>query len=203
MGNLAKSKQKRERIKENVDAKKQSTLDDISFQFNLTRTREAIRSIKEIVINLIKYEIKEDELGLKVEFNLIPSKASFSKINLDLYFQDQLINSTTLCMPQSPLLSDSLEFPQILDMKGIASGNYPVRVEMYELWDSNEKLSFTAKEIFIEYVPQFKESRLVKVPTVKSVAGTDLTVVSSAAQSIYQELDEEKKKEAMSKRDEW
>ncbi len=88
-------------------------------------------------------------------------------------------------------------------MRGIAAGNYEIRVEMYELWDSNEKLCFTEKEIVVEYVPQSKESRLVKVPTVKSVAGAGLIVVSSSAKNIYQEINEDEKKESISKRDEY
>ena len=63
-------------------------------------------------------------------------------------------------------------------MKGIAEGNYLIRVEMYEPWSSGEKLNFTSKEIAVQYVPQTRADRLVKIPTVKSVAGTDLTVVS-------------------------
>jgi len=203
MNGLAKGQQKRELMKVSVVNERQSTLDDISFHFNINKTRDAVRPIKAIVINRITNKIKEDELALNVEFSLIPSKLSFSKINLDLYFEDQLINSTTLCIPQSTLLGDNLEFPQILDMKGIEAGNYLFRVEMYEPWSSDEKLSFEAKEIVVEYVPQNRQSQLVKVPTVKSVAGTDLTVISSVTKNIYREIDEGLKKESVSKRDEW
>jgi hypothetical protein len=204
MGKLSKNQQKREIMKVDVKQAKQSTLEDLAFQFNINRTKEAIKPTKAIVINRIENTTKEDELALKVEFSLLPSKASFSKINLDLYFQEQLLNSTTLRIPQSSLINDSLEFPQILDMKGIGEGNYLIRVEMYEPWSSNEKLSFTAKEItVVQYVPQTREARLVKIPTVKSVAGTDLTVVSSTAKNIYHEIEQDLKKETISKRDEW
>ena len=186
-----------------VNQSKQSTLDDLSFQFNITKTEESFKPAKEIVVDNISYVIKEDELALKVEFSLKPSKTSFSKINLDLYFEEQLINSTTLSIPQSALFSDNLEFSKILDMKGIAAGNYLIRVEMYELWEFSEKLCFNAKDIVVEYVPQSMESHLVKVPTVKSVAGNDLTVVSIPAKIIYQEIDEDQKKESISKKDEW
>ena len=203
MVNLTKNQQKRELMKADVNQSKQSTLDDLSFQFNITKSEETFKPAKEIVVDNISYTIKEDELALKVEFSLLPSKTSFSKINLDLYFEEQLINSTTLCIPQTALLSSNLEFSQILYMKGIAEGNYLLRVEMYEVWESNEKLCFTPKEIIVQYVPLSRESHLVKVPTVKSVAGNDLTVVSSSAKSIYQEIDEDHKKESISKRDEW
>jgi hypothetical protein len=203
MGSLTKNQPKRELMKAEVSQSKQSTLDDLYFQFNIERDRESIRLTKAIVINQIANKIEEDAFALKVEFALLPSNTAFSKVNLDLYFEDQLVISTPLCIPQSNLLGDSLEFPLFVDMRGIAAGSYLVRVEMYELWNSDEKLCFSEKEIAVEYVPQSKESRLVKVPTVKSVEGAGLIVVSSSAKSIYQEINEDEKKESISKRDEY
>jgi hypothetical protein len=203
MGKLSKNQLKREAVAVAVKQAKQSTLEDISFQFNINRTQEAIRPTKAIVINKISDTTMEDELALKMEFSLLPSKASFSKINLDLFFQEHLLNSTTISIPQSTLLNDTSEFPIVLDMKGIVAGEYPVRVEMYEPWSSGEKLNFTFKEIAVQYVPQTREARLVKIPSVKSVAGKDLTVVSSSAKNIYREIEQDQKQEAISKRDEW
>jgi hypothetical protein len=203
MVKLSKNQQKRELMAVDVKQAKQSTLEDLSFQFNIERTKEPVKPAKAIVINRIADLTKEDELAIEVEFSLLPSKASFSKINLDLYFQETLLNSIPLCIPQSALLGESLEYPLTLDMKGIAEGNYLIRVEMYEPWDSGEKLNFTAKEIEVQYVPQTREARLVKIPTVKSVAGADLTVVSSSAKSIYRDIEQDQKQEAISKRDEW
>jgi hypothetical protein len=203
MVKLTKNQQKREIMAVDVKQAKQSTLEDLSFQFNIDRTKEAIKPTKAIVINSIVDTTKEDELALEVEFSLIPSKASFSKINLDLYFQEHLLNSTTISVPQSNLLNDTSEFPLVLSMRGIAAGEYLLRVEMGESWSSGEKLNFTSKEIAIQYVPQTREARLVKIPTLKSVAGTDLTVVSSSAKEIYREIEQDQKQEAISKRDEW
>jgi hypothetical protein len=202
MNKLSKNQQKREIIAADVKHAKQSTLENISFQFNIERANEAIKPAKAIVINRIADTTKEDELALKIEFSLLPSKASFSKLCLDLYFEDQLVNSTYLSV-QSSLLGDSLEFPQFLDMKGIVAGEYLIRVEMYEPWDSGEKLNFTSKEIAVQYVPHTRAERLVRIPTVKSVAGADLTVVSSSAKSIYRDIEQDQKQEAKSKRDEW
>ena len=203
MNDLTKNQQKRELMKAEISQSKQSTLDDLSFQFNIERDKESIRPTKAIIINQIANKIEEDELVLKVEFALLPSNTAFSKINLELYFEDQLINSTPICIPQSNLLGDSLEFPLVIDMRGIVAGSYLVRVEMYELWDSDEKLCFSTKEIVVDYVPQSRVSRLVKVPTVKSVEGTGLIVVSSSAKDIYREIDKDLKQESVSKRDEW
>jgi len=190
-------------MKANVERAKQSTLENLSFQFNTTRSKDAVKPKKAIMINRITDLTKEDELELKVEFTLLPSKVSFSKINLDLYFHEQLLKSTPLCIPESSLLNDSFEYSLILYMKGIAAGSYLFTVEMYELWSSSEKLNFTEKEVVVQYVPQTRESRLVKIPTVKTDAGVGLTVVSSAAKSIYREIEEALKKESTSKRDEW
>jgi hypothetical protein len=203
MNKLSKNQQKREIIAADVKHAKQSTLDNLSFQFNIERSKEPVKPAKAIVINRIADTTKEDELTLKIEFTLLPSKAPFSKINLDLYFQEQLLNSIPLCIPQSALLGENLEYPLPLDMKGIAEGNYLLRVEMYEPWDSGEKLNFTAKEIEVQYVPHTRAERLVRIPTVKSVAGADLTVISSIAKDIYRDIEQNKKQEAISKRDEW
>jgi hypothetical protein len=43
----------------------------------------------------------------------------------------------------------------------------------------------------------------VKTPTVKSVAGNDLTVVSSNAKNIYRQIEQDQKQESISQRDGW
>ena len=55
----------------------------------------------------------------------------------------------------------------------------------------------------MDYVPQTRESRLVKVPIVKSVEGADLVVTTEFEKDIYREIGENGKKELISKRDEW
>jgi hypothetical protein len=104
---------------------------------------------------------------------------------------------------QGPLASDDLEFSSVLDMTGIGEGQHLLRVDMYELWSSGEKLTSASKELHIDYVPMKKEDRLILVPSVKSVAGADLTVVSESQKNIYRQIEEIKKKENISKRDEW
>jgi hypothetical protein len=70
----------------------------------------------------------------------------------------------------------------VLDMKGIPAGNHSIKVELYELWSSGEKLLQTFGEVIVNYVPLSRESRFVKVPRVKSFVGADLAVVSELAQ---------------------
>jgi hypothetical protein len=203
MVKLSKNQQKREKMNVDVKQSKQSTIDNIIYQFNIPKTKDTNANVKAIIINNIIATTLEDELALKIGFSLTPSISYFSKVKLDLYFQEHLINSFTLGIPQSSLLKDSLEFPQILDMKGVASGDYLVRVEMYELWSSGEKLNFVSKEILVQYVPVNRADRYVKIPTVKKVAGSDLIVISSSAKTIYSEIDENQRKESNNKRDQW
>ena len=158
---------------------------------------------KQIIITGIDTVTKEDELVLKVGFRLIPSKTSFSKIRSDLFFNEQKLNSVSITIPQSPLATDDFELTPVLDMKGINAGSHTIRVEMYELWSSGEKLSCTSKEVTVEYVPQTRESKLIRIPTVKSFEGMDIAVVSESDKNIYREIEETMKKELVSKRDEW
>ena len=88
-------------------------------------------------------------------------------------------------------------------MQGIPVGTHCIKIEMYELWSSGEKLCQTVKEITVDYVPQTRQMRLVKVPTVRSVAGADLAVVSDSEKNIYSEIEKTIKKEQQSKRDDW
>jgi hypothetical protein len=45
--------------------------------------------------------------------------------------------------------------------------------------------------------------RLVKIPSVRSVVGADLAVVSDSEKDIYREIEKTIKKEHISKRDDW
>ena len=190
-------------MKAAFDKSKQSTLDDLSFQFNIQKPNIANKPAKEILINDISDVISEDELTINVDFTLLPSKLAFSKINLDIFFEDQLLKSIILGIPQSSLLNDNFDFPIILDMRGISAAKYLLRVEMFELWPSGEKLCFTSKEIIIEYIPTTKDSRLVKIPIVKSIAGSNLDVISSNEKRLYLDIEQDQKIESQSKRDQW
>jgi len=185
----------------NFKASKQLTLDNLP----IIQPKQSIKPIqkKEIIIVEIQTVIREDELALKVGFKLCPSKYSFSKVMLDLSFDNQQIISQLIGVPQGPLSADELELPLVLDMKGMAAGTYLIRVEMYELWSDGEKLSFTQKEVIVQYVPETRVSRLIKIPIVKSFGAPSLTVVFESDKNIYREIEETMKKESESKRDEW
>jgi len=182
---------------------KQSTLDNLAYHFDIQKTKGKDKPKKTIIINGIEHVIKENELDLRIGFSLLPSKTSFSKIIIDLYFQNNLLNSTSLSIPESLLLNDSFEHSLVLDMSGIREGDYVIRAELYELWNTTEKLNFTAEEVIVHYVPITREERLVKIPTIKSVAGADLAIVSPSAKEIFSEIEQNLKKESESKKDYW
>ena len=189
--------------KKNLKALKQTTLDNLS---NVpAKESDVTKPIqqKQIIITEIKTITKEDDLAIKVGFKLLPSKASFSKVKSDLCFENHQISSILIKIPQGPLGGNDFEFTSILDMKGITTGTYTIKVEMYEPWSDGEKLSFTSNEITMAYVPVTKASRLIKIPIVKNVEGEDLVVVSDSDKNVYREIEETMKKESVSKRDEW
>ncbi len=158
---------------------------------------------KQVTIVEVKSSTREDELALKISFKLLPSKTSFSKVKSDLWFDGQLISTILVSIPQGPLATDEFELTSVLDMKGIPAGTHTIKIEMYELWSSGEKLSQTTKEVIVEYIPQTRESRLIKVPIVKSIAGSDLAISSESENEIYKQIQKTARKELISKRDEW
>ncbi len=193
---------RQDRTPEAFERSKQSTLDNLSFHFNIQKA-ESNKSPKEILIDNISTAIKEDELVLNIEFTLLPSKLAFSRMNLDLYFSDQLLNSITLGIPQGALMTDTFAFPLVLDMRGMSAEEYLIRVEMYEPWSDTEKIAFTFKEIIVDYIPKTRQSRLLKVPIVKSISGSNVSVIGSSQKNIYSGIQQGLKKETLSKRDNW
>lgn len=181
---------------------KQSTLDKLP-----KRPKDALEIIKAtpdpIDITQIQATPKdEDELAVKISFKLPPKKA-LSRVKANLWFDGHQISSVAIRMLQGPLATDESEFSAVLDMRGVEAGKHSVTVEMFGLWDLDEKLSRSLKEATIKYVPQTRMSRLVKIPTVKSVAGADLTVFSKTESNLYEDIAETQKKEQLSKRDNW
>jgi hypothetical protein len=204
MGKSKKNQHLREEMLTAIEQSKQTTLGSFPDmpQKESARADESEQK-KQIIITEIGTVTKEDELALEVRFRLLPSKTAFSKITSDLYFDEQKLNSACISIPQSPLATNDFELNPVLDMKGIAAGPHIIRVEMCELWSSGEKLTHASKEVAVNYVPINREDRLIKIPIVKSIAGTDLTVVLNSDKNIYREIEEIMKKESISKRDEW
>jgi hypothetical protein len=199
-----KTQHLREKIRTASKKPGQTTLDSIR-EVPHKESDKAVNSEqkKQIVITGIGTATKEDELALKVDFRLLPSRTAFSKITSELHFDSQKLKSVRISIPQTPIATNDFELTPVLDMKGINPGLHTIKVEMYEQWSSGEKLACTSKEVTVAYVPKSREDRLVKIPTVKSIAGTDLAIASDSEKSIYREIEESIKKELISKRDEW
>ena len=187
----------------NLKLSKQLTLDNLPNTTKKEPAKTTTIQEKRIVITEIGTLTKEDELVLKVDFKLIPSKNAFSKVQSDLWFDEHKISSVSVRIPQGNLTTDDFELSPVLDMRGIPAGSHIIKVEMYELWSSGEKLSQVVKEVNVEYVPQTRQFRFVKVPIVKSFAGTDLVVISESEKDIYRRIEKTIKKEYSSKRDNW
>jgi hypothetical protein len=152
---------------------------------------------KKIYITKMETITKIDELTLKISFKLEPSHLSFSKIKADLFFEDTHINAVIIKVLQGALGTNELEYNWVMDTKGIAEGTYHLKVKMYEDWPANEKIHQTIREIKVNYIPQTRQARLIKIPFVKSVTGTDIEVVSNQEKQLYLDIEKTVKKEHM------
>ncbi len=185
------------------DADRQFTLDNLPD----AAPKDAIDIIKQpketpIVITQIQHTTKEDELSLKIAFKLPPQK-SFSRVQSNLFFDNEPINSILVQMLRGPLATAESEFSAVLDMRGIAAGPHMIGVEIYGLWSEGERLCRTYSEQPIKYVPWKRQLRLVKTPILRSVAGADLAVISNSQRDIYSNIEKTVKEEQNSKRDNW
>ncbi len=158
---------------------------------------------KQIQVTAVDAYNQEDELVLKIGFKLCPSRTAFSRVTVDLYFDGEKAESLRLKILQGPLATDTSEISSVLAMTGIGEGQHTVRVEMYELWSSEEKLTATVKEVSVNYLPVRREDRLIRVPIVKRSAGTDLAIASDSENRILRELEEEMRKAEVGRRDSW
>lgn len=199
-----KSQRLREKVRIEAKDSKQTTLGSLP-QAHKTEPSKVVlpEKKKQIEITEVATSTREDELSVKIAFRLVPSRTFFSRLTSDLYFDDQKIDSLHLRILQGPLATDNSEFCSVLDMTGIPEGRHSIRVEMFELWSSDEKLTATCKEVTFDYVPVKREDRLTKVPIMKSVAGADLDIVSETQKNIYREIEEEMKRDSEGRVDHW
>jgi hypothetical protein len=204
MGKSTKTERLREEMSTAVKQSKQATLDS-PLDVPKKESAKAVesRQKRQIVLTEIAGLAKEDELALRVGFRLLPSRNAFSKVTADLYFDGQKLDCLRISILASPLvLTDDFELTPVLDMKGISAGSHIIKVEMYVPW-SGEKLVCASKEVVVDYAPRSREDKLIKVPIVKSIAGTDLAIVTDSQKNIYREIEENRKKDLFNKRDEW
>jgi hypothetical protein len=111
MGKVTKTGRLREKTLIEVKQSKQTTFDYLPAVQEKAFQKVGAGTEKQIIITEIFNEIKEDELDLKVVLRLIPSRAAFSKIIGELYFDGQKLNQTAVRVPQGPLSANDLELP--------------------------------------------------------------------------------------------
>jgi len=204
MGKSTKTQHLREKMRKVAKQTKQTTLDSLSLLPKKKLDEKTVaRQTKQIEITDVTTTSREDELVLIVSFKLIPSRTFFSRITADISFDQQQIESLRLRILQGPLATNEAEFSSVLDMTGIHAGRHLLSVIMHEFWTLEENPIKACKEISIEYIPTKREDRLIKVPIIKCVAGTDLSIVSESEKNIYREIEEEMKRQTTSRRDNW
>jgi hypothetical protein len=157
---------------------------------------------KQILITKMETITKIDEITLRINFKLEPSWKMFSKIKTELFFENTHINSALISVLQGPLGTNTLEYSWVIDMKGIARGAYHLKVEMYEIWSSGEKSNQTTQEITLDYIPQTRQARLIKIPFIKNITGTELEIISDQEKQLYLDIEKTRKKEQTSRQNE-
>ena len=189
----------REKTLADVNRARQSTFDKLP---EPKAPKFASISNKAIEIAQLQYNIKQNELELSIVFLLLPSKNSFSNLMLDLYFDNEKLQTYTVSIPPTQLLSDELEFPVTLDLQGICPGQHTVKVEIFERWSSGEKLTSASKYVIIDYVPTRKEDRYIKVPIVRKIDGA-FRIIMPEEQDLFDQLERSRREELNGKRDHW
>jgi hypothetical protein len=188
----------REKTKVDINRAKQATFDNLP---KTTETPRAPKPQKSISLQL-SHILKEAELELKVNFHLMPSRMHFSNLVLDLFFDNNKVNSYLIAIPPSRLLSDELEFPITMDMTGISPGEHVIKVDLDEKWQSGEVMTHASQYVVLSYLPVRREDRYVKVPLVRKIDGA-FRIILPDEQELYQKIAEQNRKEHASKRDPW
>lgn len=190
-----KKQRLREKTQVDINKAKQATFD------NLPKTPQTHESKPQKTILLhLSHTIEECELNLSINFQLLPSRMHFSNLQLDLYFDNNKVNSYQIAIPPSRLLSDELEFPIALDMTGICQGEHVVKVDLAEKWETGETLTHASQYVVVAYSPVHREERYVKVPIVRKVEGT-FRIIMPDEKELYDKIEQGKRQEAASKRD--
>ena len=118
-------------------------------------------------------------------------------------FGEKTVKSALLDVLHSFDLTDEFQLRTTFDLNNIGTGQYPVKVELYEQASNGEEHPYTKEETTINYTREHRESRLRRIPAVKKVEGQGVAIVSDSEKNLYHEIDETQKKEMKSSRDEW
>lgn len=157
--------------------------------------------LKHVTITKLEATVKRTNLILIAKFKLAASKRIFSRIQADLYFDEQHIKSFYVGIPY--YFAGKKEFPlrSLLSLEEISAGSHTIKLEMCGLW--HYATPSDLKETTIEYQPPVKTKITRKVPKVKKIDGPHIAVVTDEAKKLYREMRERWKKEVRAKRDRW
>ena len=182
---------------------KQLTLDILPSE--IIQSKKIVEKKKQIVINSIglDLDLKKDELTLQVDFRLLPSKVSFSKLKADLWFNNNKVKSVCFDILHAFGNTDDFSLRATLDSNGVSPGSHIVKVEVCEVSSFRKKLVYTLNETTVEYNPPTREERLRKVLTIKKVEGQGISVISEKEKDLYREIEDSIKKKVESKQDKW
>ncbi len=117
---------------------------------------------KQITITKLNSRLAWDKLFLEVEFQLTPNKNYFSKIEAELWFDQEKTKSILFDIMQSFASTNDFMLKATLDLTGIPQGTHSVKVEIYEIWEFIEKHEHAKKEITFHYSPETKIANLKK-----------------------------------------
>ncbi|MDR0493163.1 MAG: hypothetical protein LBH74_05965 [Nitrososphaerota archaeon] len=194
-----KKQRLREKTQADVKKSKQTTFDRLPKQKS---THPIKNPEKQILIAQLKHTIKEEELELLVIFQLLPTQKVFSNVMLEIFFDDNKLNTYLINIPPSQLLSNELEFPIKMDMKNIQPGEHAIKVEMTEPGSTGKKLTNTTQYSIIQYTPVRRQDRYVKVPIVQKIEGA-FRIILPHEKELYQKLQKSRDQELKSKKEQW
>ena len=112
---------------------KQLTMDNLPSE--IIHKKEIVKQKRQIAIDSIglKLDLKRDELTLKVDFSLFPSKGSFSKLKADLWFDNKKVKTVLFDILHAFGNTDDFSLRATLDSSGVKPGSHIVKVAIYEV----------------------------------------------------------------------
>jgi hypothetical protein len=109
---------------------------------------------KQLIVTRLEAETGINELTVKIEFALLPSKTFFSVVKFELSFDGHLIRSELFRIPQGALSASQFELMPVLEMTSIAGGVHTVKVDLFEVFSNGKVGAKTCRTLTVDYVPQ-------------------------------------------------
>jgi len=156
--------------------------------------------VKAVTITDLNTMLKRQDLILNVKFKLAPSKRVFSRIKVDLYFDEECIKSFYLGVPYYFACKEELPIRSVLSLKQVRAGKHTVKVELGGLWPLAGPSDF--KEATIDWYPTVRVPLVKVIPRVKKIEAPAIAVVTSEVKGLYEEMRKRWKRELIARREE-